>query len=152
MKQCYDRKSNKLLFTDANGITFDFQMRGMKTIVHGDSATGKSLLCTRLREIQNDYNQNDVLKKYNADNIVVADKNWLNVIENLNSKLIIIDRADIVLTEEIKECIKNDCSNVYLLFMRGHIGLNISPNYYAHLVRDDNTILLEYEFSAGGWF
>ena len=93
-----------------------------------------------------------VFKKYNADNIVVADKNWLNEIENLNSKLIVIDRADIVLTEEIKECIKNDCSNVYLLFIRGPIGLNISPNYYAHLVREDNTIRLEYEFNVGRWF
>ncbi len=51
-----------------------------------------------------------------------------------------------------KECIKNDCDNVYLLFMHGPIGLNISPNYYAHLVREDNTIRLEYEFNVGEWF
>ena len=70
----------------------------------------------------------------------------------MNSKLVVIDRADIVFTGEIKECIKNDCGNDYLLFMRGPIGLNISPNYYAHLVRKDNTIRLEYEFNAGGWF
>lgn len=49
MQQCYDWQSNVLKFTDVNGNKYNLKFRGNKTIVHGDSATGKSLLCTMLK-------------------------------------------------------------------------------------------------------
>ena len=68
MQQCYDWQSNVLKFTDVNGNKYNLKFRGNKTIVHGDSATGKSLLCTMLKSYIND-NNNASFKPYNADNI-----------------------------------------------------------------------------------
>ena len=67
MKQCFDWNNNILHIVDLNDNIFYLNLKGLKTIVTGKSATGKSLLCSVIREIQKD--KNIAGKKYDASNI-----------------------------------------------------------------------------------
>ena len=106
MKQCFDWNNNILNISDLNDNVFNLKFKGLKTIVTGKSATGKSLLCSIIREIQND--KNIVGKKYDASNLfLVTEENMYNI-KNIQDKLIIIDRADIILDSEVINMINND--------------------------------------------
>ena len=107
MQQCYDWQSNVLKFTDVNGNKYNLKFRGNKTIVHGDSATGKSLLCTMLKSYIND-NNNASFKPYNADNIFIVSKDNKDKLSLQKGKLIIIDRAELILDEQMVEIINAD--------------------------------------------
>ena len=116
MQQCYDWQSNVLKFTDVNGNKYNLKFRGNKTIVHGDSATGKSLLCTMLKSYIND-NNNASFKPYNADNIFIVSKDNKDKLSLQKGKLIIIDRAELILDEQMVEIINADRGyNRYLIF------------------------------------
>ena len=118
MQQCYDWQSNVLKFTDVNGNKYNLKFRGNKTIVHGDSATGKSLLCTMLKSYIND-NNNASFKPYNADNIFIVSKDNKDKLSLQKGKLIIIDRAELILDEQMVEIINADRGyNRYLIFLR----------------------------------
>ena len=134
MQQCYDWQSNVLKFTDVNGNKYNLKFRGNKTIVHGDSATGKSLLCTMLKSYIND-NNNASFKPYNADNIFIVSKDNKDKLPLQKGKLIIIDRGD----------------NRYLIFLRKPMGIELSPNYFGTLCKKDGELQLEYECYIRGW-
>ena len=111
MQQCYDWQSNVLKFTDVNGNKYNLKFRGNKTIVHGDSATGKSLLCTMLKSYIND-NNNASFKPYNADNIFIVSKDNKDKLSLQKGKLIIIDRAELILDEQMVEIIKRTMADL----------------------------------------
>ena len=98
--QVYDWKNNLINFSDCNSINFYIQLKGNKNIVTGRSGTGKTLLCTRLKELQ-------------ADNVYVADADNISEISEVKDKLIVIDRADIILDKTTVKTINNDSSNRY---------------------------------------
>lgn len=150
MKQCYDWDDNLLSFTDINDNAFYLKLKGNKTIVSGKSATGKSLLCDILKNYTDDNNTG--LKPYNADNIFIANKDNRDKISAQKKKLIIIDRAEFILTREIIDTINRDRGiNRYLIFLRKPLGIELSPNHFAVLKKEGNQITLEYEFDVKGW-
>ena len=151
MQQCYDWQSNVLKFTDVNGNKYNLKFRGNKTIVHGDSATGKSLLCTMLKSYIND-NNNASFKPYNADNIFIVSKDNKDKLSLQKGKLIIIDRAELILDEQMVEIINADRGdNRYLIFLRKPMGIELSPNYLGTLCKKDGELQLEYECYVRGW-
>lgn len=66
-------------------------------------------------------------------------------------RLIIIDRAEIILNKDIVKFINEDLNNRYLIFCRKHIGLLLSPNYYGQMVNDNGTFRIVYDFNVRGW-
>ena len=148
MKQCFDWNNNILNISDLNDNVFNLKFKGLKTT--GKSATGKSLLCSIIREIQND--KNIVGKKYDASNLfLVTEENMYNI-KNIQDKLIIIDRADIILDSEVINMINNDWGyNKYLIFSRRPLGIDLSPNYFAELEEKDKVFSLKYMFNKKEW-
>ncbi|MBO5259896.1 MAG: hypothetical protein J6B26_05895 [Agathobacter sp.] len=152
MENCYNWERNILKFADKNENKFNLKFKGDKTIVSGDSATGKTLICTLLSNISKDKNKS--LKPYNADNVfILTDDNVEKLVDQKN-KLIIIDRAEFILNDKIVDYINHDRENRYLLFLRKAMGIDLSPNHFAELKKDnkDNETVLEYLFDIKGWY
>lgn len=155
MKRCFDWNKNILKISDMSGNEFELKFKDLKTIVNGDSATGKTLLCSIIRSYMDDMND-DLNKVYDTSNIVLLDKNNMQYIKNMKDKLIIIDRADIILDKDTVEAINIDWGiNKYLIFSRKPLGINLSPNYYAifeNTSRENgNIVRLKYLCNIGGW-
>lgn len=149
MKQCYDWKENRLTVEDIYGNIFDLKFKGQKTVVGGRSGTGKTFLCTILNKLES---VEDSDKIYDTSNIVLIDKRNVGILETFVNKLIIIDRSELVLDSKKVEFINDDFNkNRYLIFVRKHIGIILSPNYYANILRRDNKFELKYEFNVKGW-
>ena len=150
MKNCYDWNNNLIDFIDTNSTRYSLKLRGNKTIIMGASASGKSLLCTRLHDIIMD--RNTGLKPYEANNVFVVNEDNINKLKSIKNKLIIIDRADLLLNKNMIDYINHDSNNRYLIFARKPLGINLSPNYFGRLIKNDNTIEIEYEFNEKGWY
>lgn len=147
---------NKLKFKISDKISVDLEFRGKKQVVLGESATGKSLIFKKLEQIIS--NNNVDSDGVDASNIILIDKkdNDGTVADKLkrnNHKLIIIDRADILLDKEAAIIINSNIEcNTYLIFARGGLGLNLSPNYYAELINNNGVFELKWKFNEKGWF
>lgn len=125
-------KSNILKFTDINGNHYDLIFKGDKTIVCGESATGKTLICSMLNNFIDDNNIG--LKPYGADNIFILSKDNKHKLSEQQEKLIIVDRAEFLLDTETIEFINRDRgTNRYLIFLRKPMGIEVSPNYCADI-------------------
>ena len=138
--QVYDWENNLINFTDCNGINFYIQLKGNKNIVTGKAGTGKTLMCTRLKELQ-------------ADNVYVADAGNISEIVEVKDKLIVIDRADIILDKTMVKAVNNDSSNRYLIFARKPLGIEVTPNHFAEFQfdYDKRQVTINYLFDVKGW-
>lgn len=149
MKQCYDWEKNELNVEDIYGNIFDFKFKGQKTVIGGDSGTGKSFLCSLIEKLDS---VDDTDKLYDTSNIVLINKKNVDILRSLRDKFIIIDRSEMLLGEKEVEFINDDFDkNRYLIFTRKHIGILVSPNYYADIKNNQSTFTLEYEFNVKGW-
>lgn len=151
MEKCFDWDSGLHLKCNED-LEFKLWFKGFKTIIAGDSGTGKSLLCSRIKELQ-EFNLNpEWMRKYDVDNIIIFDKTKLNTIKNIKEHLIIIDRADLILDTESIDWINYDCGyNKYLIFSRKPLGINLSPNYFGEFININGVIQIKYEFDVRGW-
>lgn len=156
MIQCYDWEENTLKLETSTGFKFNLKIKGKKTIVQGESATGKTMLCNTISQLQKSLNSKE-LSRYDFDNILIINQNNIEEIRTANHKLIIIDRADLILrlNEPIIEFINSDRSekNRYLIFSRVPLGIELSPNYFADMIvnEEDREITLHYKFNVKGW-
>ena len=113
---------------------------------------GKSLLYSTLKYIKSSRNS-EKFNRYDVDNIVLADEENIKDIGEYENKLIIVDRGDMVVTQEATKVINSDFGrNRYLIFARKSLGIELSPNYYATIVNHNKVFCLEYAFSIKGWF
>lgn len=149
MQQSYDWDNNIIQFEDKYTNKFKIQLKGRVTIVTGDSASGKTLLCSRLKNIKHDKNISN--QKYRADNILLVNEDNIGGITNQKQKLIIIDRADQVLTDDIVDNINRDGDNRYLIFTRKPTGLTVTPNHFAEMQLINGELTLQYQFNVRGW-
>ena len=150
MQECYDWNTNTLDFTDVNGNKYYFELKGTKTIVGGETATGKTLVCNKLMDIIQD--DNIGMKPYAANNIFVFTQQNREKLFEQNHKLILIDRAEMVLSEVEIEFINADTSsNRYIIFARAPLGIDLSPNYFAEIENDSGTTKIKYLFDERGW-
>lgn len=150
MKYCYDWDKNEMVFK-IPGMKYKYELRfkGRKTIVGGKSATGKTMLCNVLKEIL-DY-QGIAAKDYDASNVFILNNDNKDKLRNQVQKLIVIDRGEIQIDNEIKNFINQDRKNRYLLFLREPIGINLSPNYFADMEKRRDSIILNYRYNEQGW-
>lgn len=147
MKQIYYWETNTIDFEDDNGSKFILTLRDGITQLKGESGVGKTYLCKQIEKIQSQGNS-----KYKADGIVIANKNNIKyILENSKQKLIIVDNAHLVLTDDLVDIINMDENNRYLIITRVSIGLEISPNHQADMILTNNLATLKYRFSVKGW-
>lgn len=150
MIECYDWEDNRIYLKDTYNNIFDIKLRGDKVIVRGNSGTGKTLLYNAIDVIQRNKNK---MSKYAASNIILINEQNIRNIKDYENKLIIIDRGDIIINEEVTDVINSDFgTNRYLVFVRKYVGIELSPNYYANMVNDKKTLRLNYLFNVKGWF
>lgn len=100
------------------------------TLVRGDSATGKTYLYQILEDVKLLPQYQDMkLFNYKSDD-------FHEELAKCRNKFIVIDNADILLTDDDKRFINFNKSNQYMLFMRNCDGLNLTPDSFT--VLDDN--------------
>ena len=145
----YSFDENRLIIKTKENICFDLKMRGSKCIINGGSGSGKTLLCEFIQDSQDSFNDDFGDKFPNVFILSIQNKNQITDLEN---HLIIIDRADLIMTEKLSNFINRDRKNKYLVMARGVTGIDASPNYYATLQKDNDYFRLHYAFSEKGWF
>ncbi len=146
----YNFDKNILAFK--NDMSYDLHFKGDITIVTGNSGTGKTYLVDFIAKLKKALDKKS--SKYSADNIFILDIENLSKLKSQSGKLIIIDRADVLLQgkEWVVDFINHDLNNKYLIFARGNLGIEVSPNHYATFVNSDDCITLHYEFNEWGWY
>lgn len=145
----FDFAKGILIVNSSYGKKFEFHLRGKVTIVNGLSATGKTYLCEYIKEVQQDLNS-DFGTEF--DNVFLLNSENKDCIYKQLKKLIIVDRAELILSNDIVNFINSDNNNKYLIFSRGLTGIRVTPNYFATIERDEDKYVLRYEFSEKGWF
>lgn len=150
MQECYNWETNTLDFKDLNDIRYHFKFKGIKTIVGGETATGKTLICNKLLDIIHD--DNIGMKPYNASNIFILTRDNRELLHEQRKKLVIVDRAEMILSDSEIDFINADTSiNRYLIFARAPLGIDLSPNYFAEIVHNGTVIEISYLFDERGW-
>lgn len=86
MQQSYDWNNNIIQFEDKYCNKFNLQLRGKITIVTGDSASGKTLLCNKLKSIKHDKNLSKQI--YRADNIFLVNDDNIDALINQKKNLL----------------------------------------------------------------
>lgn len=151
MKNVYDWNTNILMLEDKNNNNFNLKFRGYKTIVQGNSATGKSFICYTINQLRQFSKKTSGI---DTSNIILIDDENRETLKTSKDKFIIIDNADILLSDEDVEVINRDNGiNRYLMFMREPIGIELSPKHYAELAlnQENNTTELKYIFGERDW-
>ena len=109
------------------------------TLVGGDSGTGKTVLYEILEDLKlTDEYHAIKLFNYKAENI-------LEDLKKCRNSFVVIDNADILITNDIRKFINFEFSNQYMLFLRNCDGLNVSDKSFKVLKLKDNKITLEEE-------
>lgn len=143
-KQIYDWDKKALDITDKNGNRFKLELRGRITIITGESSTGKTYLFNLLKEAK---------QQGLTDNIEIITKDNVNLIKEMEHKLIVIDNAEKVLSDKDVKFINSidGTLNRYLIMTRTSLGLDATPNHYAEFVTKGKETTTHYDFSIKGW-
>ena len=117
-------KIEPILFENINtthtSFKVDFHLDANITFIKGDSGVGKSAVFSFLEEMATEdsrikcFNYLDVKKKYRTS------------IRNFKEKLLVIDNADLLLDDKMREYIASDVKNQYIIIGRNPKGLNLS--------------------------
>lgn len=120
-------------------FSYELEFTSRITLVRGDSATGKTYLYQILEDVKflPQY-QNMKLFNYKSDN-------FHEELAKCRGKFIIIDNADILLTDEDKRFINFEKTNQYMLFMRNCDGLNLTSDSFTVLDDREYRITLRRE-------
>lgn len=124
-------------------LEIDFELRSNKTIIQGDSSTGKTYVYELLHEEYKEeniffINYHDIESPTNAKMIC-------NTLKNTINKFVIIDQANDVFEEcsELEDIVDKDNNNQYILMGRSlQIHYNISD--IAELQIKNNRAALSY--------
>ncbi len=105
------------LQTKHTSFDVDLELSYNITFIYGDSGTGKSAVFSFLRELAA---ENKIIKCFNY---LDKSKGYKNAIKQSNGKLFVIDNADILLDDSIRQYIAMDEKNQYIIIGRNPTGL-----------------------------
>ena len=129
----------KSIIFKADPFSYDLEFDDRITLVGGDSGTGKTVLYEMLEDLRlTDEYKNIKLFNYRSDN-------FEDSLKQCKDNFIVIDNADILMSNEIRKFINFEFSNQYMLFLRNCDGLNVSDKSFKILEFDHNRITLEEE-------
>ncbi len=123
----------------ADPFTYELFFDDRITLVGGDNGTGKTVLYEILEDLK-------LTDEYNA--IKLFNYKSDNMKENLikcKECFIVIDNADILIDDDIRQFINFEFSNQYMLFLRNCDGLNVSDKSFKILHLEDKKITLQDE-------
>ncbi len=143
----YDYERNYLEVKTDDIFDFDLELRAPITLIRGESATGKSLLVNLIEQIKQARKINHQI----TDKVLIFTKDRVIDFED-EKQLVIIDRGDFCLTENICEKIRKCRKTRFLIMARGNYDLGLTPNYVADLVQENGIVKLQFEFSERLWF
>ncbi len=99
-------------------LTFDSNV----TFVTGDSGMGKSAVYSFLQE----YSSED--KRIRCFNYIDHNKGYKTSVRNSKGKLLVIDNADLLLDDKMRQYVVMDTENQYLIIGRNPSGLMLSQD------------------------
>ncbi len=105
------------LQTNHTSFEVDFELTQNIMFLIGESGTGKSAVFSFLQELAA---ENKSIRCYNYLDI---NTNYKSAIKRSKGKLIIIDNADILLDDAMRQYIALDTQNQYIVFGRNPTGL-----------------------------
>lgn len=150
MVNIYDYENSKLYLPYGDKAIFDLSIRKPITIVSGNSASGKTLLVSCIKSTILNMKRNN---KGSVPNIVAFDDEFsISKVETLPNSLIVIDRAELILNDEDVKYIREDNKHHYLIFARGFLDLDLTPNYFGEFIKEGSVITISYDFSEECWF
>ena len=150
MVNIYDYENSKLYLSYSNKAIFNLDIREPITVISGESASGKTLLVSCINDVVQNIRLN---QSGDTPNIIAFDKKFsITEVEELPYSLVVIDRADLILTEEDVKYIRKDNLHHYLIYTRSFLDLDLTPNYFGEFKSKGKEIVIEYDFSEGCWF
>ncbi len=120
-------------------FTYELFFDDRITLVGGDNGTGKTVLYEILEDLK-------LTDEYNA--IKLFNYKSDNMKENLmkcKECFVVIDNADILIDDDIKQFINFEFSNQYMLFLRNCDGLNVSDKSFKIMHLEGKKITLQDE-------
>ncbi len=90
------------------------------TFIIGDSGTGKTAVFSFIKELSTED------KRIKCFNYLDIKKNYKNSIKKSKDNLFVIDNADILLNDKMREYIAKDTNNQYIIIGRNPTGLMIT--------------------------
>ena len=129
---------NKIVF-QANPFSYDLVFDDRITLVGGDSGTGKTVLYDMLEDLKQTEEYN-AIKLFNYKSEDVLEK-----LKQCRNNFVVIDNADILMDDEVRQFINFEFSNQYMLFLRNCDGLNVSDKSFKVMKFEGNMITLEEE-------
>ena len=132
----------ELNYTTMHGVSVQIPLLDTIIVIGGNSSTGKTFIKDTAPEFYND-EKTSRIEVFDYKRTVD-----LAVMKALRDKLIIIDNADILLSEneEVSNFINTDTNNQYLLFMRDDNDVDYSVDNYAELQETGKQLKAVYPF------
>ena len=125
------------IYTKHTNYIIDLQMDSNVTFVSGDSGTGKSAVYSFLFE----YSSED--SRIRCLNYIDHNKDYKETIRNAKGILFVIDNADLLLNDEMRQYIALDTNNQYIIIGRNPTSLMLSQDEILELdsvKNDDRTV------------
>ena len=117
-------------FTIHTAFIVNFKFTNNITILMGDSGTGKTATFSFIRECM------AIDSRILCLNYLDYQKDIMTIISNTQGKLIVIDNADILLSDEIRKYISLDDKNQYLIIGRNPKNLFATKENLFELVNE----------------
>ena len=131
--------SNNLLYKEIKGyyakMNLDLVFENKVTFLYGDSGNGKTFLARAISE-------QDIVSVYFDYRYLKKEKREVlkDFIKNKTGFLIIIDNADIILDDELRDLIYKDKNNQFLIIGRDPRGLFLSKYNFVDINKSENKI------------
>lgn len=109
----------ELKFTYMDYIDVTLKLKNKKTVLNGNSATGKSYLYSIIEQYKQEEKRKDIIC-LDVNNVDIDDtSNVIEKIKKLDDGIVVIDQADDILTDKnLYETIINDNKNYYIIMSR----------------------------------
>ena len=124
-------------------VKFDLELSNDIVVIQGDSGVGKTLLCEAIRVEQEKKEKN----MYQDIKIIdIRNKKNIKTILRGKNNLIIIDNADLILTDDLQYQISRDFNNQYIIMGRKEYDFHIPLFSFGELYIKDDEIKINYRY------
>lgn len=131
--------------TKHTNFVVDLKLDGNVTFITGNSGTGKSAVYSFLEE----YAAED--KRIRCFNYLDHNKGYRASIRNSKGKLFVIDNADILLDDKMRQRIVVDSVNQYIIIGRNPTGLLLSQDEIYDLAHSEKDGVTEFSLKKAFW-
>lgn len=119
-------------------FVLNFYFQNNITFLMGDSGIGKSFIYSILQETSVED------ERIICINYLDVHKNIFYIIQNAKKKLVIIDNADSLLTDEMRKWIAFDRDNQYLIIGRNPSNLMLTKENLFELIRKEENGIISF--------